>query len=167
MLPFSISHSSLTFQSFLNSLFYLVYSSFWSVTPFSRSVKLVSVLDGLDQILYLSLSILDGFNEPKPGSRTILTTFAFSGIFDSVWHLALFQKLISAGFPPCFARWIRSFFSDGRACVVFQNYKSRFFRVCQGVVQESVVVLYLSLFSSTIFLHRHLLPSAVHFMLAT
>ena len=39
----SFQHISLihTFQSFLNSLFYLVYSSFWSVTPFSRPVKLV------------------------------------------------------------------------------------------------------------------------------
>ena len=54
----------------------------------------------LDQILYLSQSILDGFNKPRPGSRTILSTIDFSKAFDSVWHPALFHKLISAGLSP-------------------------------------------------------------------
>ena len=57
----------------------------------------------LDQILYLSPSISDEFNKPRPSSRTILTTIDFSKTFDSVWHSALFHKLISAGLPPCFA----------------------------------------------------------------
>ena len=93
----------------------------------------------LDQILYLSQSISDGFNKPRPGSRTILSTIDFSKAFDSVWHPALFYKLISAGLPPCFARWTQSFLSDRRACVVFQNHKSRSFRVRQGVSQGSVL----------------------------
>ena len=38
----------------------------------------------LDQILYLSQSISDGFNKPRPGSRTILSTINFSKAFDSV-----------------------------------------------------------------------------------
>ena len=59
----------------------------------------------LDQILYLSQSISDGFNKPRPGFRTILSTTDFSKAFDSVWHPALFHKLISAGLHPCFARW--------------------------------------------------------------
>ena len=79
----------------------------------------------LDQILYLSQSISDGFNKPRPGSRTILSTIDFSKAFDSVWHPALFHKLISAGLPPCFARWTQSFLSDRRACVVFQNHKQQ------------------------------------------
>ena len=94
----------------------------------------------LDQILYLSQSISDGFNKPRPGSRTILSTIDFSKAFDSVWHPALFHKLISAGLPPCFARWTQSFLSDRRACVVFQNHKSRSFRVRRGVPQRSVLV---------------------------
>ena len=93
----------------------------------------------LDQILYLSQSISDGFNKPRPGSWTILSTINFSKAFDSVWHPALFHKLISAGLPPCFARWTQSFLSDRRACVVFQNHKSRCFRVCQGVPQGSIL----------------------------
>ena len=92
----------------------------------------------LDQILYLSQSISDGFNKPRPGSRTILSTIDFSTAFDSVWHPALFHKLISAGLPPCIARWIQSFLSDRRACVVFQNYKSCSFRVRRGVLQGSI-----------------------------
>ena len=92
----------------------------------------------LDQILYLSQSISDGFNKPRPCSQTILSTIDFSKAFDSVRHPALFHKLISAALPPCFARWTQSFLSDRRACVVFQNHKSRFFRVCQGNSQGSV-----------------------------
>ena len=57
----------------------------------------------LDQILYFSQSISDGFNKPRPGSRTILSTIDFSKAVDSVWHPALFHKLISAGLPGCFA----------------------------------------------------------------
>ena len=93
----------------------------------------------LDQILYLSQSISDGFNKPRPGSPTILSTIDFSKAFDSVWQPALFNKLISAGLPPCFARWTQSFLSDRRACVVYQNHKSRFFRVRRSVPQGSVL----------------------------
>ena len=100
----------------------------------------------LDQILYLSQSISNGFNKPRSGSRTILPTIDFYKAFDSVWHPALFHKLISAGLPSCFARWTPSFLSDRRACVIYQNHKSRSFRVRRGVPQGSVldpVVLYL------------------------
>ena len=93
----------------------------------------------LDQILYLSQSILDGFNKPRPGSWTILSTIDFSKAFDSVWHPALFHKLISAGLPPCFARWNQSSLFDGHACVVYQNHNSHSFRVRRGVPQGSVL----------------------------
>ena len=92
----------------------------------------------LEQILLLSRSILDGFNKPRPGSRTILSTIDFSKAFDSVWHPALFHKLIWAGLPSCSARWTQSFLCDRRASVVFQNHKSRCFRVRGGVPQGSV-----------------------------
>ena len=118
----------------------------------------------LDQILYLSQSILDEFNKPRPGSRTILSTTDFSKTFDSVWHPALFHKLISAGLPPCFAHWTQSFLSDRRTCVVFQNHKSRSFRVRRGVLQGSI--LGPVLFSPLMFFRPLcLLPSAALFML--
>ena len=82
----------------------------------------------LDQILYFFQYISDGFNKPRPGSRTILSTIDFFKAFDSVWYPTLFHKLISAGLPPCFARRTQSFLSDRRVCVVYQNHKSRSFR---------------------------------------
>ena len=90
----------------------------------------------LDQILYLSQFMSDGFNKPRPGSRTIFSTIDSSKAFR---HLALFHKLISSGLPLCFASWTRSFPSDRRACVVFQSHKNRTFRVRRGVLQESVL----------------------------
>ena len=93
----------------------------------------------LDQILYLSYSISDGFSKPRPGSRTILSTIDFSKAFDSVWHPALFHKLISAGLRPCFACWTQFFLFDKRACLVYQNRKSRSFGVCRGVPQWTVL----------------------------
>ena len=119
----------------------------------------------VDQILFLSQSMSGGFNKPRPGSQTILFTIDFSKAFDSVWHTTLFHKLISAGLPPCFARWTQSFRSDRRPCVVYQNHKSRSFRVRRGVLQGSVLALYFSLFSTTIFLLLCLLPSAALFTL--
>ena len=119
----------------------------------------------LDQILYLSQSISDGFNKPRPGSRTILANIDFSKAFDFVWHPALFHKLILTGLPPCFARRTQSFLSDRRASVVFQNHKNRSFGVRRGVRKDPFLALYFSFFSSMIFLLLCLLPSAALFTL--
>ena len=116
-------------------LFFLESNSIFS----SRQTGFRPGRSTLDQFLYLSQSISDGFNKPRPGSRTILSTITFSKAFDCVWHPALFHKLISADFPPCFARWTQSYLSDRRASVVFQNHKSRSFRVRRGVPQGSVL----------------------------
>ena len=98
-----------------------------------------------------------GFNKPRLGSQTILATIDFSKAFESVWHPALFHKLISAGHPPCFARWTRSFLCDRRACVVYQNHKSRSFRVHRGASQGSV------LFPVLFFLSINDLPASLAF----
>ena len=50
-----------------------------------------------------------------------------------------FHKFISAGLPPCFARWTQSFLSDRYACMVYPNHKSHSFRVRRGVLQGSVL----------------------------
>ena len=106
---------------------------------FHQNLTLNCTLSSYDQIPFLSQSISDGFNKPRSDSRTILSTIDFSKAFDSVCHPALFHKLITAGLPRCFARWTQSFLSDRRACVVFQNHKSRSFRVRRGVPQGSVL----------------------------
>ena len=119
----------------------------------------------LDQILYLSQSISDGFNKPRPGSRTILFTIDFSKAFDSVWHPALYHKLISAGLPPCFACWTQSFLSDMHACVVYQIHKSRSFESVEVFRKDLFLALYFSLSPLMIFRPLCLLPSAALFTL--
>ena len=156
-------------SAFLYTSFYRVYS-FCSLIRFSLPDTPVSALDRLtlDQILFFSYSISKGVNKPKPASRLILAAIDFSKVFNSVWHPALFHKLISAGLSSCFARWTQSFLSDRRACVVFQNY-----RIVAPF--ESVVVFlnypflawYITLSSSVIFLLLCLLSSPVLFMLTT
>ena len=69
----------------------------------------------LDQILTLSQSIWVGFQKKKPPARTILASLDFSKAFKSVWHSALFHKLLSLKLPPCFVLWVHSFLSDRRA----------------------------------------------------
>ena len=145
--PASIRSISLT--SYVSKLFERIILS--RLLVFLESISILSPRQAgfrpgrctLDQILYFSQSISDGFNKPRPGSRTILSTIDFSKAFGSVWHPALFHKLISAGLPPCFARWTQSSLSDRRASVVFQNHKSRSFRVRRGVPQGSVLGLVL------------------------
>ena len=53
----------------------------------------------LDQILTLSQSIWDGFQKKKPPDQTILASVDFSKAFDSIWHSALFYKLLSLKLP--------------------------------------------------------------------
>ena len=77
----------------------------------------------LDQILYLFQSILDGFNKSRPSSCLLSI---FPKLLTLVWDPTLFHKLISAGLPPCFARWTQSFLSDRCACVVFSKSQKSF-----------------------------------------
>ena len=91
----------------------------------------------LDQIL--SQSIWDGFQKKKPPDRTILASVDFSKAFDSVWHCALFHKLLSLKLPPCFVLWVRSFLSDRRAKVQVGGSHSRSFGIRRGVPQGSVL----------------------------
>ena len=100
----------------------------------------------LDQILYLSQFILDGFNKPRPGSRTILSTIDFSKAFDSGWHLALFHKLISAGLPPCFARWLNLSFSLGALLWFFKITKVAPFESVEVFRKDPFLALFFSLF---------------------
>ena len=92
----------------------------------------------LDQIL--SQPIWDGFQKKKPPDRTILASVDFPKAFDSVWHSALFHKLLSLKLPPCFVLWVRSFLSDRRAKVQVGASHSRFFRIRRGVPQGSNLV---------------------------
>ena len=119
----------------------------------------------LDQILYLSQSISDRFNKPRPGSRTILFTIDFSKAFDSVWHPTLFHKLISAGLSPCFARCTQSFFLTGALVWFIKITKVVRFESVEVFRKDPFLALYFSLFSSMIFRLLCLFPSAALFTL--
>ena len=116
----------------------------------------------LDQILFFSQSTSDGFNKPRAGSRTILSTINFSKAFDSVWYPILFHKPISAGLPPCFACWTQSFLSDRHACVVYQNSLLSNPSRCSAKIRSWPCTF---LYSSIIFWLLCLLPSAALFTL--
>ena len=77
----------------------------------------------LDQILFLSQSISESLNKPKPCSPTILTTTDFSKAFDFVLHPALLHKLTSVGLPPSFAHWTQSLLSDRHDCMILKSQK--------------------------------------------
>ena len=63
----------------------------------------------------------------------------FSKAFDSVWHSALFHKLLSLKLPLCFVLWVRSFLSDRRAEVQVGGSRSRSFRIRRKVPHGSVL----------------------------
>ena len=68
---------------------------FWSLIPFSlpaRPVFALEVYTRSNSVPFQSIS--DGFNKPRPESRTICATIDFSKAFDSVWHPALLHKFI-------------------------------------------------------------------------
>ena len=134
--------SSLSPKSNIKSVYSFLHSITGCSSSSSSSPNFSSLLSSLHWIKFCSLLSLFrmGLTQAgRPGSWMILATIDFSKAFDSVWHPAFFQKLISAGLPPCFARWSQFFLSDRRACVVFQNHKGRSFQVCRGVLQGSVL----------------------------
>ena len=63
----------------------------------------------------------------------------FSKAFNSVWHSALFHKLLLLKLPPCFVFWVHSFLSDRRAKVQVGGSRSLSFRIRRGVPQGSVL----------------------------
>ena len=149
--PPSFRHRSFShLQSFLHFAFLFFYLKvcYSDLVFFLGSNSILSPLQAgfrsdrstLDQILYLSQSISNRFNKPKPGSRTVFVTIDLLKDFGSIWQPAHFHKLILAGLSCYFVQWTQSFHSlIGALCVVFQNWKSRSFCVRQGIAQRSVL----------------------------
>ena len=80
-----------------------------------------------------------GLTNPILALERFLVLSLFLKLSTLVWHhLAISRQVISAGLLSCFARWTRSFLSNTRAGMFFQNHKSLFFRLCQGIPQGLV-----------------------------
>ena len=119
----------------------------------------------LDQILYLSQSISDGFNKPRPGSRTILFTIDFS------------KALTLSGILPFSTNWFRLasllallvglnlFFLTGALLWFFKITKAALFKSVEVFRKDLFLALYFSLSSSMIVRPLCLLPSAALFTL--
>ena len=118
----------------------------------------------LDQILYLSQSISDRFNKPRPGSRTILSAIDFSKALDSVWHPSLFHKLISAGLPPLLVGLNLSFLI-GALLWFIKITKVVPFESVEVFRKDPFLALHFSLSSLMILRLLCLLPSAALFTL--
>ena len=93
----------------------------------------------LDQSLYLSQSMSDRFNKPRQGSQTILSAIDFLKAFDSVWHPALFHKLILAGLSPCLLVGLNLSFLIGALVWSIKITKVVPFRVRRGVLQGCIL----------------------------
>ena len=119
----------------------------------------------LDQILFLSQSISDGFNKPRPGSRTILSTIDFSKAFDSLWHPALFHKLISAGSLLAMLVGLNLSFLIGALAWFIKITKAVPFESVEVFCKDPFLALYFSLSSLMIFRLLCFLPSAALFTL--
>ena len=131
--------SPLASLSFLSAWFFLA----WLFTSNHLSTCQACFRTGrssLDQILILSQSIWDSFQKKKPPNRTILASVDFSKAFDSVWHSAMFHKLLLLKLPPCFVLWVRSFLSDRRAKVQVGGSCSLFFSIRRGVPRARYLV---------------------------
>ena len=133
----------------------------------SRQTRFRPGQSTLDRILYLAQTISHGFNKPRQGFRTILAAIDFSNAFDSVWHRALFQKLILDDLHPFFTCWTQSFLFNRRTWLVFKITKVVPFESVEIFCKDPFSGLYFSLFLSMIFLPLYLLPSAVLFTLTT
>ena len=88
----------------------------------------------LDQVLYLSQSILNGFNKPEPGSRAILSTTKFSK--------ALTRKA-SRSFPQTLFKLAQRFASfDGLKSYFLTSALAWFIKITKVVPFESVEVFH-------------------------
>ena len=119
----------------------------------------------LDQILYLSQSISDGFNKPRPGSRTILSTVDYSKAFDSVWHPDFSTNLFRLASLLALLVGLSHFFLIGALLLFIKITKVVPFESVEVFRKDPFLVLYFSLSSLMIFRHLCLLPSAALFTL--
>ena len=121
----------------------------------------------LDQILYLSQPISDGFNKPRPGSRTILSTIDFSKAFDSVSHPALFHKhtVFRLAFLLALLVGLNLSFLIGALVWFIKITKVVPFEFVEVFRKDPFLALYFSLSSLMIFGLLCLLPRAVLFTL--
>ena len=115
----------------------------------------------LDQIFYLSQSISDRFNKPRPGSRTIFSAIDFSKAFSSPFSTNSFRLasllVLLVGLNLSYLIGALAWFIKITKVVPFES--------VEMFHKDLFLALYFSLFSSIISLLLCLLPSAFLFIL--
>ena len=95
------------------------------------------LLPTLNEILFLSQSILNGFNKRWPSSQMILATIDFSKAFDYVWHFPLFAN--SFGLASLLALLV------GLSLSFLIGMPAWFFKITKVTPFESVKVFFMDL----------------------
>ena len=99
-----------------------------------------------DQVLRITQSVSDGFQNAPRSLRTVMALLDFSKAYDTVWREDLLDILLEAGIPFPYIRWIRGFLAGRQARVRLNGEvgRARLFR--QGLPQGSVLSPLLFLF---------------------
>jgi hypothetical protein len=98
-----------------------------------------------DQLLRLTQSISDGFQEKKP-LRSVLALLDFSNAYDKVWKSLLLKRLLDKNVPTRMIVWLRGFLRNRRAKVKWNGECGDFRQLKQGLPQGSVLAPLLFLF---------------------
>ena len=90
-------------------------------------------------LLPLTHSIAQGFNRPKPATRTGLLCVDLSKAFDIVPHHELLQKIGHSTLHPNLKRWFVTYLRDRKIRVLYQGARSKWKKMKVGVPQGSVI----------------------------
>lgn len=98
-----------------------------------------------DQVLRISQSISDGFQQKKP-ERSVMALVDYSKAYDTVWRWRLIQVMLDKGVPRRMVQWIAGFLRNRQARVKIDGNLGKRHRLKQGVPQGPVLSPILFLF---------------------
>ena len=90
-------------------------------------------------LLPLTQTIVSGFNQRRPPSRTVVMAIDFSKAFDTVPHTQLLTKIATSPLNPHVVRWLSCYLKGRTARCCHNNIFSSFRPVHAGVPQSSVL----------------------------
>ncbi|GFS78216.1 reverse transcriptase domain-containing protein [Trichonephila clavipes] len=92
----------------------------------------------VDQLFYLSQTIINGFQE-KPHEKTVAVFLDLSSAFDQVWRQKLVDIIHSSGIKGNALLWINDLLRGRKFSVKFNGVLSKSHRLWAGVPQGSVL----------------------------
>ncbi|GFW11611.1 probable RNA-directed DNA polymerase from transposon BS [Trichonephila clavipes] len=108
----------------------------------------------VDQLLYLSQTIINGFEE-NPHEKTFPVFLDPSSAFDRVWRQKLVDIIHSSGIKSNALLWINDFLRGRKFSVKFNGVLSKSHRLWAGVPQGSMLSPLFLLYMNTILPHIH------------